>query len=311
MNSVVISDNERRQRLAEWIEKQMVRASKDAPLKFFRLVSSYSGKEGSDVESYPVEEGDVDVSELAADMLTAARQDAESNGGGAHTYYVKPYFGSDSNSRTRHAILVNTPRVDADDGDRVFDGRNAGKSVLEQSFQHLERREAMAIASQGAAMQSMTRMIERMQYELEGQQERSISLIRAFTETIDEKERRETERRAIESQEKLRMAAIDKVMGLLPVVAAKLTGLPLADGKPAGHAEAQSALVAELLGSIQPEQMGALQSVLTPNQQMTIMQLAEMAKQAEVSAQQSAAASSAGSLLQIAPPPATVTPSPK
>ena len=246
-------------------------------------LSHQSGRTSSSVcewEAYEEEpvwtilkNGGVPFEEFATAILDTASTDADAMVG-IQNYSLSAY---DENARQLGRIPLRFEGGIEGDGSpgagASFNGSEPPTlaGVVGQLMRHNEAQmriilqQANAISSQGA------KALELLQSQSMSDVENKIQMLTAVQEMLDMKSSREREDKALAASEERKDLVLNKVIGMLPAVAARLTkGVIPVDRKD----QPLHQMLQKLLGTFTPEQFEKMQTVLTHDQMLAFGELA-------------------------------------
>lgn len=268
-------------RLKSWIHKQVFGdASDQSPIKV-ALYHVTAGKYGGRVATYKLPEQYTDdregkdtpreIERLTDDILRDAEHDSQNvSEAGSQSYAVISMTELEMHV-SRFPFRTN-PVYDAE---ALATDTPDAKGLVNQLMRHNETREKTSNHMMGTMMSYMARVIDSLHEENSRMADERMQVMEITQKLLSEQQDRELKVVEHEAKQENIKELVSNVRLFLPAIAAKLTGQPAVVRDDAGgvinpHAKA----IKELLGSLSPEQQQSIQSVLTPQQLMVLMQLA-------------------------------------
>lgn len=254
-------------RLASWIER--ISGTVDngrEPAEKLALRHVAGGRMAGEVMRYSVPQGgSVDkIAELATQIIRDAEADSSSvSDCGAQSYVIVALDG-DGAQVARHAIKTSLVQDDTGTETEAPDARG----MLAQLMRHNEAREKMQQSMIGSVMHYLGTTIEKLSTQNEELLEQRAKMIEV-TESILTQQH---ERDLLDKDHEMKQERISELMGnvrlLLPAIAARLSPGAKVDG-----VEPIRDAVGSFVRSLKPEQMQAIQTILTPSQIGALMTL--------------------------------------
>lgn len=253
-----------------WVHKQHFGKRKEGDCTFFVIRHLGAGKgKLDDVDKVPalkveeIEEGEADatVDRFAFQLHEIAEQDA--NGfQGVQTYAFLAFFEENPEKHvSRYTLRIVSSDEDEESPDASVSEPANGTGLTAQAMRHSE---AFARIGTQASMHQMTlqqRTIQTQADLIERLASERMESFKLIEELYSRKHERDMEVMEKTASLKTRTELIERVTPLLPVIAAKLTGMPLL---PKGDDKNQG--LRAILSSIDETQMGQLQAILRPEQ---------------------------------------------
>lgn len=245
--------------LAAWIRQARAKGAERFILR--HLVWREDGEGSAGIRTYDAQAGD--PTEMAADALEAAREDAKDTGG-MQRYALQAWKEGDAFERKIWRVA----------GERTSDEGSLSEApnatgVLAQAMRHFEARERMAVQKDASTFGTMIQIIDRLQTENTTLHTREFENLKLREELLSDAHRRTIELTRETNTAELRHRVFTKLEPLIAAGASKMLGMPLAPG-----AEASSALDA-FLASIRPAQVEKIieLQVFDPEQMLALQML--------------------------------------
>lgn len=259
--------------LSDWIRRQLFHYSdtKNGRCTSFILSHVGSGSKSNIVTTMPLLErvGPDDIEEIVGQLNETATIDAEGLGG-LQKYMLQATFENLDKPINRFIFRLNA--TDNEDNVDVMDSEPATqKGLMSQMMRHTEATFRISMASTGNIVGMQNRIISRQAEQIENLTQKHIELVQVLEELQTEKHQRELDSAVALRKQAAYQDITQKILLLLPTVANKLTGKNLLPEKTSSGEQ----MIKSLMDSLSPEQMGHMQSMLKPEQQMIIFQIYE------------------------------------
>lgn len=226
-----------------------------------------AGKLGSEVFTIPSDIPEEQIEATAEEIFEAGEADA-SGIGSSQTYVVLAFYGENKKHNGRFTFRARADDDDADGGEVTEPPTPAG--IVSQNMRHTESILRTSGMQMGSAFQGLQQMVTRQSEVIENmmtERFRAFELIEALTTAKHEREiELLREARKDETQRQL----MDKFSPLVPIVANKIAGKPMLPA-----ADPQSLMLQEFFKTLKPEQFAALQEVLSNEQMMIVLSVAQ------------------------------------
>lgn len=279
-----------RRRLSQWLRRQLFGRSDE---KCARLVIRHvevGGKIGSEVDSFPVEEiTDNDIDMICSNIETTCLGDAEGTKE-FQRYAVMAYAEPEEDEKGkkkersfgRCMLSFSTISEDEYSDDNSASSEPATKAGLfAQLMRHNESLMKMTAASMGHVISTQTRMIQQNQEHIEKQGHKDLETIELIEGLMSQKHVRELETmKAVAGQEQKEKIA-NQIMTLIPNIVNRIGGKKLLPERTTPVEQ----MLHNMLNSLTPDQLGSLQSILKPDQQLAVFEfMGKMKEQQEAQA---------------------------
>jgi hypothetical protein len=258
-------------KLDGWIRRQLFVATDYGQCTSFVISHVSLSKAGNVVGKVPVRPdiGTDEIDPIISEIDLIVNTDVEGVGG-FQKYMVQPTFEKSDRMHGRFVIKASEERED--NVDSSLDSEPPNKAgITSQLMRHLEAVQKTATAGTGNVIMMQNRIIDRQSEQIEIMQSKHLEMIELIENLKSHKHQRELETWEAQSKNENRKEVMDKILLLLPNVVNKLGGRQLLPEKTTPGEQ----MLAGLLQSLKPEQVGALQSVLNPEQQMQLFSLYE------------------------------------
>ena len=226
-----------------------------------------AGKLGSEVFTVPSDISEEAIGSTAEEIFEAGEADA-SGIGSTQSYVVLAFYGENKKHSGRFTFRAQSDSEDADGGEVTEPPTPAG--IVSQTMRHNEaimRTSSMAMGSAFNGLQSMVARQSEVIDNLMSERYKTVELIETLTTAKHEREiELLQEGRKDERQREL----MSKFSPLIPMVANKLAGKPMLPA-----ADPQSLLLNEFFKTLTPTQFEGLRGVLSDEQTMMVMSLAQ------------------------------------
>ncbi len=268
-----------RNKLERWMRHQILVAD-DEKGRCKKLIVRHvsGGKASSELGSIPVPKKMEDeqwFNEACSAIENMVYDDAEGLGG-VQTYVVFAYFELRSDKPGGRFTIRETSSGDVDPED-IESEPPTKTGVLTQMMRHTEAATRMSLMSASQVMNTMRSTIARQADQIE----KLIVERHAGFEIMERLKSQDLERRMLveheEKDTKFKQDVLDKITPLVPVLINRLTGRKmLPEKKTAIEGMAQG-----LIESMTPEQMDKLQSVFTPAQMVSLLEIFQVVQPPE------------------------------
>lgn len=194
--------------------------------------------------------------EIVAELMVTAQEDADGHSG-VSTYCIKALAGVTLGERSPHFKLRSQ---DADDSEALGDTEPATKDGhLAQLMRHNEVLMRMNVQQSEVMSNQASNVIARLTERLNHYEDKHLETIIQLEEMANLRDERETVKMKELGKEKRLDEALKTFKPLVPVVIAKLRGIP-AEAKTELHFEA----LKEVLKNVKPDQMQQIAEILGP-----------------------------------------------
>lgn len=265
----------------DWMRRQVYDRKGDRATKFVLKHISAGSKMGAEVSSMDVPESieDTFFKACLAEFESAATADA--NGvGGIQSYAIQAFCADSDKPMARLSFKIQAEDMDGEEG---FASEPPTKSgIVSQLMRHNEAIMRTSTASVGHLMGLLQKTLDRVSQVNEKLIAEKFDNMDTIQGLLMQKDDREMARKQQESEIASRQAVVERVLQLAPVVVNKLAGKPLLPAK----SSASDLMVKSLMESITPEQIGKLQGILTPEQQITVYELMQQSQGSETPKQE-------------------------
>ncbi len=227
------------------------------------------------VRSFPFNSEGTDIVELAQDIVECAADDASGGMSTVETYCVVSYEkGNRAQWKERSArFRIDTGRLDSAEKEDIVNA-NVEPSLKNHWGQILRHNESLYRATLGRQEQRdemRERMLETMLNKLDRAYQDRFEMLEKVHDLLSAAHEAELETRREERKEQLVSEAIGSLKLLAPAIL-KRAGVAEAVALP-GESPSM-ALVKELMGSLNEQQLNAILGTLTPQQQIAFAELA-------------------------------------
>jgi hypothetical protein len=227
-----------------------------------------AGKLGSEVFTISSDIPEERIEATAEEIFEAGEADASGIGNGLQTYVVLAFYGDNKRHNGRFTFRARGDEDDWDGGETTEPPTTQG--AMAQAMRHTEVIMRSSSAGMGAAFNGLQHMVTRQSEIINQMMEerfKTAELLEALSSKTHERELELLrEARKDDTQRQL----LENFKPMIPVVMNKLAGkqmLPAADP--------QSMMLKELFKTMEPEQLAAIQGVLTPQQAMIVLSIAQ------------------------------------
>jgi hypothetical protein len=227
-----------------------------------------AGKIGSEVITLPANDDDDALGPMAEEMFEAGEGDA-CGFGSAQSYVVLAYYGEQKKPNGRFTFRA---RPDLDDD---FDTTGQTDSptpagIVNQTMRHNEAIMRTNNLGMGEAFRTMQAVLTRQAETIERLESARMESIEVLESLMTSKHERELELLQAAQKGETQKEMVDKLSPLIPLVANKLVGRKLLPAP-----DPQSMMLNEFFKTLTPEQLEQLNNVLTPEQALVVLSLAQ------------------------------------
>lgn len=259
--------------MMDWIRRQLFSHSDEKNGRCTNLLVLHigGGTKNNRVTTVPITDGTGpdDVEEICTGIIEASTLDAEAIGG-LQKYYVTATFENLGDPINRFAFRINGSGNE--DNIDTFDSEPANqKGLLAQMMRHTEATHRISAASTGHVIAMQNKIISRQAEQIEQLTGKHIELVETLEELKSERHDRELAAAESMLKQESYKDITQKILMLMPIVANKFAGKKLLPEKTTSGEQ----MVKSLMDSIKPNQMGQIQDVFTPEQQMLLLQIYE------------------------------------
>lgn len=263
-------DNSQKSKLVRWIRQQILLDDEEkGQCKKIVLRHVAGGRYGSEILSVPVPKKAIDdqwFEELANDIEIRVTDDAEGLGG-MQTYCVHSlYEKRPDKPGSRFTIRETSADENLEDAESEPPTKTG---IITQMMRHTEAATRVALMATGQIMSALKNTNARQAEMIEKLVGEKMSNL----ETMEKLRSEEMERKIIlqraESDERRKSEIFEKLTMLLPVAVNRISGKNLLPEKASGT----ELVIKGLIESITPEQLEKLQTVLRPEQLVTLLEI--------------------------------------
>ena len=225
-------------------------------------------KAGSEVLTIDTKDPDDDkLTDWRIELEAAATQDA-SGIGGLQSYVVQSFFEHSKTHVARFTFRVDAGNEDEEGDVNTTEGPTA-TGLTAQLMRHNEALVRTSILGTQQVVQTLQRTVTRQSEMLEKLFDEKIENLSSIEDLLSKKHERELTTKKQERDDEMRAQLLDSAKLLLPVVVNKLSGKKLL---PEPQSE-KEAMLAALISQLQPEQFDGILKILTPAQQLAMVEL--------------------------------------
>ncbi len=246
------------------------------------------------VDSYPIND-QTDIEELASKIEDTIMEDARGLGR-TQTYSMNAYFGKSTEPGARATFGVYTSIADDFETPELGSSEPANATgITSMVMRHLETREKATMGTIVEVLRMLRNENDSLRERSEELHKKAVDNMKIYEELLDKKFERQLQMQDYERKSKAMDIAIQKGMGLLPAIAAKIAGLPpgalggapapaqmgagskAANGGNGQQAPAQDDLdsmaIREAFGQLEPDQRAAFMDILSNEQKAIFMDI--------------------------------------
>lgn len=258
------------------------------------ITINHLGSKGP-VQSFPIND-QTDIEELASKIEDTILEDAKGLGR-TQTYAMHAYFGKSTESGARATFAVYT--TIADDYETPELGTSeppTGQGITSMVMRHLETREKATMGTIVEVLRMLRNENDSIREKNEELLNKAVDNMKIYEELLDKKFERQLQLQDYERKAKAMDIAIQKGMGLLPAIAAKIAGLPagamgggspaptqMGGGQPAANGgngqqapasdDLDTMAIREAFGQLDSGQRAAFMDILTNEQKAIFMDM--------------------------------------
>jgi hypothetical protein len=258
-------------KLEPWLKRCFFDKHDEGDISRLELRQVVHGDPDAVVQTWSFDEDtkSVVLDELASEIFQTAQADGEEHEGPAK-YTVLAYFGG-ANFPSSRCPAVRVLSSMRSDGDYQETEMPNSRGFATQQMRHNEVLMRMLVSSAAQHSQHTERLLSRAYDRIESLEEERGTFLDAFERLQQGSHERELEARSHDANLKHREEMLEQVKVLVPTVVNKVAGKKLLPEK----TTAKDEIVHSLLASLSPEQMAALQGILTPAQLVGFAELYE------------------------------------
>lgn len=264
--------NADKRKLEQWARRQIYGRRGEGVCDRMVLKHLSLGKStGQEVQTFYLEARLVEkaFSDLIDQIMASAHEDA-SGIGGTQRYVLTAYFKDDDDAKSRLVFRAKGDEGDEDD-DPIDSEPPTRSGLVAQQMRHNEVILRSSHFMMGQTLTALQRDNEALREENHKLREERREYIEHYEELLSQRHERDLKTKEHEFMLQAKGDAWNKITLIAPALVNKMLGKKLLPEKTTPEAMAFKSLV----DSITPEQMQSLQSVFTPDQVISFLQLYE------------------------------------
>lgn len=284
-------DVNQRRRLSQWLRRQLFGRSDEKCARIVIKHVEVGGKVGNEVDSFPIEQiSDNDIDMICTQIETSCLADAEGTKEfqryAVMAYTVPEGEGEKAKARSFGRCMLSFTSFSEDEfaDDSSASSEPATKNgLLSQLMRHNESMHKMTIASMGHVISTQTRMLQQAQEHIEKIGHKDLETFELIENLMSQKHNRELESMKAVSNQESKEKIANQIVTLIPNIVNRLGGKKLLPERTTPIEQ----MLSNLLKGMTPDQLGALQNVLRPDQQIAVFEFMAKMKETEEKEQES------------------------
>ena len=265
-------DKNSKQRISDWARRQIY--NDDCPDSLVLRHLGAANKIGNEVAKFKVsrEFSPENFQDLLHEIETVATDDAEGLASGLQKYVLLPYS---SEGKTAGRCVFAIAASSGDDSESDLDSEPpTSRGLVAMLMRHCEAMARVTSAGTGHIIQMQARTIQQLSEMNQHTQAKHLEYVEAIEGLKSQQHERDLQTaQAAFKQESIREVT-NKALLLLPAIANKIIA-PKGQKLLTEKTTTAEQMVMSLMSTIKPEQFEKLQTALTPEQTMTLVQLYE------------------------------------